>query len=388
MLTGIQLPNHTRPLTALEIERLKALKPECIRAYTNTTKEQYQQVIDAVGRVVVILRDHRNESIDPPVWTQDFLSATLLLINLGLEFWLAPCNEPNHPEGPYPNISFLEDFKRDYGALVGEMDRVWPGVPLVSPNLAVRHDDFLWATRCRDLFSFHKYIGCNSYWQYGHQLDGEWGLRIQQFRGLFPDKEFVVLEMGDASPDTTSYLKCQRMKGVLRSFGTLGYVAAVSLFILGYDETAPQTWEGFVYRPEDLRALRNDGWPKEELRDLAKGIAGERGLPWEIVDRLIEAESGYNPNAVSPAGAEGLMQLMPEFYPNIDRFDPKANLQTGITTLAQYLKRYGWDYAKALAAYNWGSGNVNQAEEDFLWDWWLGLPDETRRYIRAILFPE
>lgn len=387
MLTGIQLPNHTRPLSALEIERLKALKPECIRAYTNTTREQYQQVIDAVGKVLVILRDHRNDRIDPPVWTQDLLQATLTLAFLGLEFWLAPCNEPNHPEGPYSQGHDIEGFKRDYGSLVGEMDRLWPTVPLVSPNLSVRYGDIEWATACRDLFAWHRYIGCNSYWQYDYHLDSEWGLRIKQFRAIFPDKEFVVLEMGDASPNTTAYLKCQRMKAMLRAMRTLGYVKATSIFILGYDETAPQTWEGFVYRPEDLRALRNDGWPKEKLKEMAKRVAGECELPWEIVDRLIEAESGYNPNAVSPVGAEGLLQLMPEFYDDVNRFDPFQNLTAGCVALSRYLSCYHWDYAKALAAYNWGPGNVNQAEEDYGGNWWLGLPEETRRYIKQILFP-
>lgn len=81
------------------------------------------------------------------------------------------------------------------------------------------------------------------------------------------------------------------------------------------------------------------------------------------------------------------MQLMPFFYPNVDRFDPEQNLRAGCQSLANYLKRFCWDYAKALAAYNWGPGNVDGAEEDYGSCWWLGLPEETKRYIKAILFP-
>ena len=388
MLTGIQLPNHTRRLSELEVRRLEALKPEVVRAFDYVTEEQLSQVRGACGARTVIITHRPARTIYPASWTQDLLYAYDRVTRLEFTPWFAPCNEPNHPDGPYPRLTYVEDFKRDYGALVGEIDRVWPGVPVISPNLAVGHRDLEWATKCQGLFNWHRYIGVNAYWQYDHHLDPEWGLRIGQFRKLFPYNEFVVLEMGDASPDTTPFLKCQRMKAVLRAMRTLGYVSAVSIFILGYDETAPQTWEGFVYRPEDLRALRNDGPSNEELRSLAKAIAGEEGLPWEIVDRLIETESGYDPTAVSPAGAEGLMQLMPEFYHEVDRFNPKANLEAGMRALAQYLKRYGWDYARTLAAYNWGPGNVNQAEEDFGWNWWLGLPEETKRYIRAILFPE
>lgn len=387
MLTGIQLPNHTRRLSDLEVARLQALKPEVIRVFDYVTEKQLDQVHQVLSVPVVILTHHPAGRIDPAAWTQDLLRAYDLIDRKGFKVWFAASNEPNHPEGPYRTAGGMEDFKRDYGALVGELDRIWPGVPLVSPNLAVRHDDLLWAQFCHDLFSFHKYIGVNSYWQYENALDAEWGMRIVQFRNLYPDREFVVLEMGDSSPDTTSYLKCQRMKGVLAAMKRLGYVAATSIFILAYDKQAPQTWEGYVYRPEDLKALGNDRWSKEALQDLARTIAGGYGLPFEIVDRLIEAESRYNPYAVSPAGAEGLMQLIPEFYATVNRFEPYQNLHAGCATLARLLKQTGWDYARTLACYNWGPGNMYAAEENSAPNWWLWLPEETKNYIRGILYP-
>lgn len=386
MKLGIQLPNHTRPLSDLEIARLKALNPDLVRAYTYTTRQQLQQVIDAVGPVLVILTHLTTGKIDPAAWAQEFWQAAAIIRDQGMGLWINPANEPNHPDGPYPTLDHIEEFKRDYGTLVGELDRVFPGVPLISPNLAVRHLDWDWAMRCHDLFSFHRYIGTNAYWQYENNLVFEWGLRVTGFRNIYPDKEFVVLEMGDSTPNEGSLIKCQRMKNTIRHLDRLGYVAATSIFILGYDETAPETWGGFTYRPEDLRALHNQTWSEGQLHDLALGIAKDQGLPWELVDRLIEYESGYNPRAVSPAGAEGLMQLMPQFYADVDRFNAHENLEAGFNTLVNLLDAFRWDWAKVLAAYNWGSGNVGDAEEAFGGYWWTALPQETVPYIRKILF--
>jgi len=386
MKLGIQLPNHTRLLSDLELERLKALRPDLVRAYTYTTREQYQQVIDAVGPVLVILTHLCTGTIDAAAWAQDFWGAARILKVLGLDFWLNSVNEPNHPDGPYPSVGDIQRFKDDWVPLVGELDRVFPGQPQVSPNLAVQHHDLIWASQCKSEFNFCRYIGTNAYWQYENHLSPEWGLRVQQFQQIYPEKEFVVLEMGDATPDAGSVIKCQRMKAVLAAMRGLGYVVAASLFLLGYDQRAPQTWEGFVYRPRDLQALSNTGPTIADLKDLAQRISRVYGLPWDIVDRLIQYESGYHFDAVSPAGAVGLMQLMPRFFPGVDHYDPKSNLEAGCNALQAHLEDFHWDYTKALAAYNWGTSNVLKAENAMGGYWWLALPPETVPYIRRILF--
>jgi len=109
-------------------------------------------------------------------------------------------------------------------------------------------------------------------------------------------------------------------------------------------------------------------------------------------DALHEAqkmqESGGNPNAVSPKGARGLMQIMPDTaaqpgfglspLANID--DPEANEAFGKQYMDKLIERYDGDYTRALAAYNWGAGNVDN------WDGNLeNLPAETRNYVTSIL---
>lgn len=101
----------------------------------------------------------------------------------------------------------------------------------------------------------------------------------------------------------------------------------------------------------------------------------------KLVRAVIEQESGVRPCAVSPKGAQGLMQLMPETAGQLavaDPFDPQENIQGGTRYLKQLLEKYKGDLGRALAAYNAGPGAVNQAN---------GIPEipETQEYVDAIL---
>ena len=74
---------------------------------------------------------------------------------------------------------------------------------------------------------------------------------------------------------------------------------------------------------------------------------------------VVSVESGFRPQAVSPKGAQGLMQLMPKTASSLgvaDAFDPAQNLDGGTRHLGQLLTLYGGDLARALAAYNAGRG--------------------------------
>ncbi len=108
----------------------------------------------------------------------------------------------------------------------------------------------------------------------------------------------------------------------------------------------------------------------------------EFSIPFELIKAVIKAESNFNPYAVSPAGAVGLMQLMPETARKIgvtNLWSPVENIYAGVRYLRYLLDKFSWNYSKALAAYNAGSLRVLKNG---------GVPDipETKNYIRKVFY--
>jgi soluble lytic murein transglycosylase-like protein len=118
-----------------------------------------------------------------------------------------------------------------------------------------------------------------------------------------------------------------------------------------------------------------------DLRSLAVAAAERHGLDPELVLAVVGVESAFRPEAVSPKGAQGLMQLMPRTAASLgveDALDPEQNLDGGVRHLGSLLALYGGDLERALAAYNAGEGAVARHG---------GIPPfrETREYVKRVL---
>ena len=115
---------------------------------------------------------------------------------------------------------------------------------------------------------------------------------------------------------------------------------------------------------------------------LVAAAAVEHGLPEALLHAVIRAESNYDPHAVSPKGAAGLMQLMPDTARELgvaDVWDPAANIRGGARYLRRLLEMFDQDLSLAVAAYNAGPGAVIGSGS--------AIPPfaETQRYVPKVL---
>src|SRR5579872_2863714 len=118
-----------------------------------------------------------------------------------------------------------------------------------------------------------------------------------------------------------------------------------------------------------------------DLNEVVNIASGRYRLDPDLVNSVIKAESGFNVRAVSPKGAQGLMQLMPGTASQLgvpNAFDAQANVDGGTKYLRELLERYNFDLVKALAAYNAGPQRVER---------FGGVPPyyETRAYVARIV---
>jgi soluble lytic murein transglycosylase-like protein len=139
----------------------------------------------------------------------------------------------------------------------------------------------------------------------------------------------------------------------------------------------PTAVRGFV--PDEV--LDEVAAPGADIRTLAIQAAERHGLDPDLVLAVVAVESSFRPEAQSPKGAQGLMQLMPATATELgvkNAFDPAENLDGGTRHLGALLTFYGGDLTRALAAYNAGVGAVQKNK---------GVPPyrETREYVRKVL---
>lgn len=120
-----------------------------------------------------------------------------------------------------------------------------------------------------------------------------------------------------------------------------------------------------------------------EFKNVIDDCAKTHGVDPALVRAIIKVESNWNTKAVSSAGAQGLMQLMPKTAAGLgvtDSFDPEQNIRGGTKYIADLLTRYNGDVEKAVGAYNCGEGNMDKVIAGK-----RELPKQTAKYVPKVL---
>ena len=164
---------------------------------------------------------------------------------------------------------------------------------------------------------------------------------------------------------------------VTRGVQTASYVPVSMQAFPGWRLPIPALEAPAVPRTRAVRRAHH-----AEFERLASEIAARHGVDEHLVQAVIEVESGFNPSAVSSAGAGGLMQLMPGTARRFgvqSRFDPGDNIEGGVRYLRLLLQLFGGNVRLALAGYNAGEGAVMKN------GWRIPPYSETQKYVPAVL---
>lgn len=137
--------------------------------------------------------------------------------------------------------------------------------------------------------------------------------------------------------------------------------------------------ELYVSKFQQATAQTKQGSSRTEINSIIAHAARTYKVDPDLVEAVVKAESDFDVNSTSSKGAMGLMQLMPETAQELgvkDSYDPVENVMAGTRYLKSLLDRYDGNVTLALAAYNWGMGNVERHPQR--------LPRETQTYIARV----
>lgn len=162
----------------------------------------------------------------------------------------------------------------------------------------------------------------------------------------------------------------------------------IDLYALHKNNTAPNLTNTASASFSDT--MKSTG--SQSLDDIFQRAAQKYDVPVSLLKAIGKAESNFNANAVSGAGAQGVMQLMPATAKSLgvtDSFDAEQNIMGGAKYIKQMLDRYDGNVKLALAAYNAGSGNVSKWLQDRNYsDDGKTLKDipypETKKYVKKV----
>ena len=171
---------------------------------------------------------------------------------------------------------------------------------------------------------------------------------------------------------------------LIRLFYSGGVTEVPSTLVSGFEEEEVVTPEPVAAAIHPSRQSQVQAEPAAPAalgpKEMVRAAARRSGLPPEFVESVAQIESGFRPDAVSPKGALGVMQLMPGTAKTLgaDPHDTAQNIDAGTRLLRELLLKYDGDVVKALAAYNAGEGAVDKYQ---------GMPpyNETRWYVKKVI---
>lgn len=183
----------------------------------------------------------------------------------------------------------------------------------------------------------------------------------------------VRADVLEIAPTGEAYWRSGPTLVVQQQFNRVSSVAADA------DGVSPSARNMVGYAAADPGLSSLEGIPPRYVSVVSR-LAARYDLAPALIEALVWQESRWSENAVSPAGARGLTQLMPGTARDlgVNPDDPNANLEGGVRYLRQQLDRFNGNLGLALAAYNAGPGRVIQAG---------GIPRlrETQNYVTAII---